>query len=137
MQDAAVIAPQHVGNNGLEGMETTADIDPHDALEIREVDFVALDVGASGDAGAIDENVEASRLGCRLIHSALHRNGVGDIGLRNDSLRAKRGRGTLQRRGVGIKKHEPDPAGSEALGHGQAEPVGSAGDHCALSGPSR
>lgn len=137
MQDATVIARHHVGDDSLEGVEAAVDIDPHDALEIREVDFVTLDVGASGNASAIDEDVEASRLGCRLIHSALHRKGVGDIGLRNDSLLANRGRGTLQRRGVGIEKHEPDPAGSESLGHGQAERVGSAGDHCALSGPSR
>lgn len=131
------MAPQHVGNNGLEGVEAAADIDSHDALEIREIDFVALDVGASGDAGAVDQDVKATSLGRYLIHGTLHRNRIGDIGLHRNSRNAERNRGTLQRRGVGIEEHMPDPARSEALGDGQAEPVGSPGDHCAFSGPSR
>jgi hypothetical protein len=137
MQDTAVIAPQHVGDNGLECVEAAVDIHSHDALEIREIDFVALDVGASGDARAVDEDIEAPSLGRYLIHDTLHRKGIGDIDLHSDGRGTQRVRGTLQRLGIRVEKHEPHSARDEALGDGQAEPVGSASDHRALSGPSR
>ncbi len=119
----------------MQGVEAAVDIDAHDAVEIGGIDLVALEVGLAGDAGAIDQNVDAPRLRGGFIDGPTHRGVVGDVDAGRDGAGSQGGAGFVQRLLVEVENDQANAAAGETLGHGEAETVGSATDHGGLIFP--
>jgi len=75
-------------HGGLRGDEDGTDVHRQGAIQIFEA--IAVDGRDDGDAGVVDQNVDAAKFLDRPLHGGNHRLGIGAVRLDRQSLHAER-----------------------------------------------
>ena len=119
--DRARFALAHVRNHRLRHVERTAQADVGHRLIVLRLDFHELQ--RLGDAGVIDEHVDAPERAEHLIDRGLALLQVGNVAGKSDMLIAHFGRSGLRLLGVEIENGHPCALAGEQLGRGHAEPA--------------
>src|SRR6266851_6284006 len=129
VDDAAAIALEHVAGGGARAEEGAGGVDRHDALPIRQRQ---LDRRlADGDAGAVDEHIEAAVMLEDVGEDAVDFRRVGDVERMRLGLAGGSGdfRGTLGAGlGVAVEHRDAGADTGEGEGDGAADAAGAAGD---------
>ena len=89
MEHTAIVPLEHVGDNGLESVEAAVDVDLHDSVKVGGIHLMAFQICLSGDAGAVDENIQPTGFGGGLINSFAHSRRVGYVHAEGQRARAK------------------------------------------------
>src|SRR6185503_7128983 len=132
VDDAAVILRDHQRRQRPAAVKRAVEIDrQHVAPGLQRI-FPGRHV-RPGDAGIVDQNVDAAERLAGVVARALDLGVVGHVDRKSRNLTSERTAGLVRKRLVAVPDRDRRAGGEKALDDGAADALGAAGDHRVLA----